>query len=303
MSNNTPQLNPNWVTGFVDAEGCFSVNMSIRRDGRREIAPSFVIAQQYKDIEILYAQKNYFTVGRISIQKNEARQEIIGYNNAINHVIPHFNVYPQYTKKLADYILWKNIILIQNDQEHQTLDGFRKCVSFKASQNNGLNENLKKLFPNVTPAIRPIVHQPDLINQHWLSGFTAGDGSFKINISKSTSHYIGYQIQAVFNISQHSKDLEQLKKIKDTLNCGNIHSYSVAGDKNNPEKSTFVVTNFRDINLKIINHFIKYPLINRKQKEFVIWCEIIIMIQNKEHLTVEGLIKIRQMRVEMRLVS
>jgi hypothetical protein len=57
----------------VDGDGCFTVNMMIRKDGRREIAPAFIIALIYNDIEILYGLKNYFKVGCISIQKNEAR--------------------------------------------------------------------------------------------------------------------------------------------------------------------------------------------------------------------------------------
>jgi len=45
-------LDPCWVTGFVDAEGCFSVNISLRKDGRRKIAVGFIIALEYKDLDI-----------------------------------------------------------------------------------------------------------------------------------------------------------------------------------------------------------------------------------------------------------
>jgi len=39
---------------------------------------------------------------------------------------------------------------------------------------------------------------------------------------------------------------------------------------------------------------------NRKQKEFIIWCRIVNMIQNKEHITKEGLLKIRTLRENKR---
>jgi hypothetical protein len=39
---------------------------------------------------------------------------------------------------------------------------------------------------------------------------------------------------------------------------------------------------------------------NRKKKEFIIWCEMVNMLENKEHLTEEGLSKIRTMRNIMR---
>ena len=50
----------------------------------------------------------------------------------------------------------------------------------------------------------------------------------------------------------------------------------------------------------LIPHFNLYPLMNRKQKEFIIWCQIVNMIKNKEHLTIEGLLKIRTMRENKR---
>jgi hypothetical protein len=39
---------------------------------------------------------------------------------------------------------------------------------------------------------------------------------------------------------------------------------------------------------------------NIKQKRFIIWCEIVNMIKNKEHITEKGLQKIRDMRDNMR---
>jgi hypothetical protein len=65
-----------------------------RKEGRREIVPAFRIALIYNDLEILKGLKNYFKVGSITIQKNEARKEIKGLKNAIEYIIPHFDQYP-----------------------------------------------------------------------------------------------------------------------------------------------------------------------------------------------------------------
>jgi hypothetical protein len=45
-----------------------------------------------------------------------------------------------------------------------------------------------------------------MINPFWLSGLSAAEGYFNINITKNKTHKIGYQISAVFNLSQHTKD-------------------------------------------------------------------------------------------------
>ena len=42
---------------------------------------------------------------------------------------------------------------------------------------------------------------------------------------------------------------------------------------------------------------------NRKQQQFFIWCQIIMIIANKEHVTHTGLKIIRNMRETMRHVG
>ncbi len=286
------KLNPNWVTGFVDGQGCFTVKKMRRKEGRREIVPAFRIALIYNDLEILKGLKNYFKVGSITIQKNEARKEIKGLKNAIEYIIPHFDQYPQLTKKQADYLLWKEIVLLENSKEYITSEGFTKCLSLKANFNKGLNNTFQIQFPDRIPITRPIIRSSDIINPFWISGQTAGSGYLNINITKQKTQKIGYQISAVLNLAQHTKDQEQLKLIRKNLDCGNIFSYK--------EESILIICKIKDINNKIKTHFTLYPLMNIKQKHFLIWYQIINMIVNLEHLTEEGLFKIRYLRYYMR---
>ena len=44
-----------------------------------------------------------------------------------------------------------------NRKEHLTIEGLRKIVAIKASMNLGLSEELKKAFPDIVPALRPLV--------------------------------------------------------------------------------------------------------------------------------------------------
>jgi len=37
------------------------------------------------------------------------------------------------------------------------MEGFIKCLSFKANLNKGLNETLKTLFPNIIPIPKPLI--------------------------------------------------------------------------------------------------------------------------------------------------
>ena len=288
---NYPNQDPNWVTGFSDAEGCFSINIQKTKKGSRYISATFKLAQDYKDIDILYSLKKYFKIGQITIHKYEARLEIMGFQNAIEYIIPHFSKYPLITKKYADYILWKNIVQIQKDKLHQTDEGFIKCISFKANLNKGQNETFKNLYPEIIPVPRPIKELPEDLNPNWLSGFAAGDGSFMIIIRKHYNCRTGYQIQAAFNIGQHIIDVKQLYKIKKFQGCGNVFEQKL--------DSRIVVSKLSNIRDNIIPHFTKYNLMNKKQEDFQIWCKIVIMIEKGEHNTEKGLNEIREMRENM----
>ncbi len=50
-------LNPDWIVGFVDGEGCFHVGIS-RNEGTRfgyQILPELTIVQHERDLSVLYS--------------------------------------------------------------------------------------------------------------------------------------------------------------------------------------------------------------------------------------------------------
>jgi hypothetical protein len=57
-----------------------------------------------------------------------------------------------------------------------------------------------------------------------------------------------------------------------------------------PDKkiSVYRVINVNTINDVIIPHFTKYPLISKKQIDFLLWSEVVKLILNKEHLSEHG---------------
>ena len=60
-------MNPLWVTGFVDGEGCFTVSISQNQDTKVgwQVRPRFQIAIHVKDKPLLEDVKNYLRVGQI----------------------------------------------------------------------------------------------------------------------------------------------------------------------------------------------------------------------------------------------
>lgn len=133
-----------------------------------------------------------------------------------------------------------------------------KCLSLKTHLNKGgITLQLKSLFPNIPSINKPLKRVPKIIDKNWLSGFTAGDGSFMIIIKKNPTCKTGYQVQATFNIGQHIIDIEQIYKIKELQKSGNV--YKGLND------CRIVVSNKNEINNYIKPQFEKYPLMNKKK--------------------------------------
>lgn len=109
-SNNLP-LNPWFVTGFVDAEGCFLVSI-VKNDELRtgwEVIARFKIGLHTKDYLLLEQIKTYFGVGAVTfdVKNNSCVFEVTNLEGIIYNILAHFYKHPLISKKLADYLLFK----------------------------------------------------------------------------------------------------------------------------------------------------------------------------------------------------
>ena len=156
--------------------------------------------------------------------------------------------------------------------------------------NRGLSSELKLAFPNVVPVIRSVVIDQKIKDPHWLAGFTAAEGCFYVNITKSNNK-IGERVQLIFQLTQHRRDEHFIKSLINYLNCGHI-----------VKTRTWVyfhVLKFNDIIKIIIPFFKKYKIKGVKAKDFADWCLVAEMMNEKKHLTKEGLHLIRKIKARM----
>lgn len=86
-------------------------------------------------------------VGSISEKGDVAYFRVQSLEQIYNVIVPYFDKYPLITQKLADYILFKEIVLKMMQKEHLNKEGFQEIVNIRASLNLGLSENLKAAFP------------------------------------------------------------------------------------------------------------------------------------------------------------
>jgi NADH-ubiquinone oxidoreductase chain 4 len=284
-NSNNKNLDPNYVTGFIDAEGCFHVTIQKipKRTTGYRVHTVFTIGLHEKDIALLKLVQKFFGVGSITKHGKNSVQYRVSSPKDLKVIVDHISKYPLITQKWADYLLFRQILNLSYGKEHLTIEGLYKIVAIKASMNKGLNENLKADFPNVIPVQRPLVEEQEIKDPNWLAGFVCGEGCFLVGVSKSKLSKSGYNARLNFSIGQHKRDSKLIKNISEYLSCGNLSSQ--------PEKSSeeFIVSKFSDIESKIIPFFNKYPLHGDKSKDFDSFKRVAIIRKNKGHLTTEGL--------------
>jgi len=233
---------------------------------------------------------SYFKAGKIkNDKKNNA---IVYYVNSFqdlqNVIIPHFDKYPLITQKYADFLLFKQVVNLMNDKAHLTSEGLAKILALKASMNNGLSGKLKEFFPHIVPVPRPLVENQEILDPNWLAGFTTGDGCFDVIVKK-----MGFSASLRFRLTQHSRDIKLINNIIKYLNCGRLEA------RKKLNFVEFIVIKFSDIEEKILPFFHKYPIQGIKSLDFQDFCKIALFIKNKDHLTSEGVEKIKKIKSGM----
>nr|YP_010714095.1 LAGLIDADG homing endonuclease [Fuscoporia gilva]WDD39658.1 LAGLIDADG homing endonuclease [Fuscoporia gilva] len=108
-TNLNNRLNPWFITGFTDAEGCFS--FAIKPDAKSKLkwrtSPIFIIKLHIKDIAILELIKNTLMVGKIRTNGINSAQYVVETIKELQVVINYFNKYPLRTEKVSDFLIFK----------------------------------------------------------------------------------------------------------------------------------------------------------------------------------------------------
>jgi hypothetical protein len=105
---------------------------------------------------------------------------------------------------------------------------------------------------------------------------------------------MGWQVQPIFQIGLHKKDQELLNVIQDFFQgTGKIWI------SQKDESCTFVVNSLEEILKVVIPHFDKYPLITKKFADFLQFREVVCIMKNKNHLTLDGLKNIVAIRASI----
>jgi len=286
------KLDPQFITGFTDAEGSFSIivaksnNLKVQWQARL----FFQISLHTKDRILLEQIKNFFGVGEIHTKTSDSLLYSVKSIADLTVIIDHFEKYPLITQKWADYEIWRQAFILIKNKEHLTIDGLNKIVALKAAMNWGISDLIKTSFPALVPVQKPLVKNKVVQDPSWLAGFASGEGCFFVEIYKSKASKLGMAIKLVFKLTQHSKDEELMLSLKSYFDGGYISKLREACD--------YKVTKLSDVQEKIIPFFINHPILGVKSQDFEDFCLVSELLKEKK-LTPEKLEQIQKIKAGM----
>jgi len=129
----------------------------------------------------------------------------------------------------------------------------------------------------------------------YIVGFTEGEGCFAITISKHKTKKLGLDARLIFEIELRGDDRPILEAIKKYFKVGRIYDLNYQRYGWFPH-AKYSVHNLGDLRQTIIPFFRKYSLKGKKAKDFKIFCQALDIFERKEHLTLKGINKLKDLR-------
>jgi LAGLIDADG endonuclease len=145
-------LTPDYVAGFIDGEGCFSVSVhphpSIRHSTRWLIAPCFQAYQHRDNVEILEDIRSFFGCGRIT--SKGPKSTVMTYSvyrrrDLESVIVPFFEQHSLVSRKREDFGKFAEIVRLMQADAHRTGEGFRRIVELAFSMNQRGKQRRYKL--------------------------------------------------------------------------------------------------------------------------------------------------------------
>lgn len=235
---------------------------------------------------MLHKIQSFFQVGRVHEGKKSAHYTVERFEDVVNVIIPHFKKYPLQSAKSIDFDLWSKCVEIMANKEHLTPSGLKKIVKFKSALNKGLPEYLAN-DPHFSDVMERPVFQvsPEPLNPYWVSGFSEGDSSFFVSISEKSK-----QVRIIYAIKLNNRETPLVVKLQEFFKGSGFISH----DKNN--MVTYSIASIKSINEFLVPTFDTHRFSGNKLTNYIIWKEVLGLINSNAHLTPEGLDKVRDLK-------
>jgi len=142
-------LDPWFVTGLAEGEGCFCISFAVRAKLRigLEARPSFSLSLNERDRVLLEDLQAYFGCGWIRRSKSDRtfKYEARSLGDLIGSVVPHFERYPLRGAKARSFVGFSRVCRMIEQGDHLKRHGLREIVRIAYEMNLG-----KRRYPKAT---------------------------------------------------------------------------------------------------------------------------------------------------------
>jgi hypothetical protein len=144
-------ISSDWVVGFVDGEGCFSIGFVRQSDraGRKgyragyQVFHRFVVTQGARSATCLEELKEFFGVGRLFVNRrhDNHKEDLHQYcvsrrDDLLGTVIPFFQQHPLRTSKHEDFERFTQCMAIVASGRHLTREGLVEIAELSEQMNH-----------------------------------------------------------------------------------------------------------------------------------------------------------------------
>ena len=328
------QIKDKWITGFADGDGCLSISKDTdkRVDNLVSFRHAFIISQNKRSVDVLYAIKKHFQCGSVHKSGGDMMEyKVTAQDDIEKKIIPFFERNPfQTTKKTKEFKLFKKSFkayrlrqkgtrqmpqvtqdayaeLISQRKIRKSVLKLRKDSSFMQSLINDQIQPCEKgqiIFNDVIISLdsEAAKQTKQVLNQHnqqlfkldkeWLSGILDADGCFSCSF---VNQYPRPQLVIVAIL----EELPLFIEIKKIFKCGNVR---VRKAKHN-FYAVFQISSMEQFKENL------FPLVFTAGNDVLLkttkrislqkFKKIVFLILDKKHLTQEGKDQIQKLNYDL----
>lgn len=153
--NQQERLDPRWISGFVDGEGCFhvSINKIPKMSIGWQVLPEFRIVQHERDESVLEELQQFFNAGKV-VTNHGARKELrIRKLSDLKRVVLFFKQNPLKTEKRKNLEIFAEVLELMEHKKHLTVEGLTDIANLCWSMN-------RKIKPRFLESSETICQKP-----------------------------------------------------------------------------------------------------------------------------------------------
>jgi hypothetical protein len=134
-------LDPWFVTGLADGEGCFCISFAVRAKLRLglEVRPSFSLSLNARDLRLLKDLQAFFGCGWIRESKGDRtfKYEVRSIDDLTDAILPHFERFPLRGYKARSCAGFRRVCRMIEQGDHLQRDGLREMIGIAYQMNLG----------------------------------------------------------------------------------------------------------------------------------------------------------------------